>query len=143
MANQNFNLERFLKAQEEMYPIALQELHNGKKLSHWMWYIFPQLKHLGRSRLSNFYGIKGPDEARAFLDHPTLSLRLREVCQAILGLPTSNAAEVLGGIDAQKLRSSMTLFDAASPNDIFALVLAKYFSAKGDTLTLHHLNPKP
>ena len=89
---ENYNLERFLEAQETAYPYALKELKQGQKRSHWIWYIFPQLKGLGRSYNSEFYDISGLDEAKAYLDHPILNQRLREVCEVILGLPTDDAA---------------------------------------------------
>ena len=98
-----------------------------EKRSHWIWYVFPQLKGLGRSYNSEFYGISGLEEAKAYLEHPVLGERLREVCEVILGLPTNDAREIFGGIDSRKLRSSMTLFDLASPDDVFAKVLEKFF----------------
>lgn len=122
-----YNLERFIQAQEHAYPYALQELKTGRKRSHWIWYVFPQLKGLGRSNNSEFYGISGLEEAKAYLEHPVLGERLMEVCEVILGLPTNDAREVFGGIDSRKLRSSMTLFDLVSPDDVFAKVLDKFF----------------
>lgn len=136
MTQDNHNLNRFVEAQEYSYPIALGELREGRKRSHWMWYIFPQLKYLGHSYNSQFYGISGIDEATAYLQHPVLGPRLREVSEAILNLPTTDPREVFGGIDALKLRSSMTLFDRASPDDIFSRVLDKYFSSRRDPRTL-------
>lgn len=122
-----FNLSRFIEAQLYSYDNALRELQRGKKTSHWMWYIFPQLRGLGRSYYSNFYGLSGKDEAISYLEHPILSERLKNVCDAILGLDTSDARSVFGGIDSHKLRSSMTLFDIAAPYDLFAAVLDKFF----------------
>lgn len=136
MTQDNHNLDRFVEAQEYSYPIALGELREGRKRSHWMWYIFPQLKHLGHSYNSQFYGMSGIDEATAYLQHPVLGPRLREVSEAILNLPASDPREVFGGIDALKLRSSMTLFDRVSPDDIFSRVLDKYFSSRRDPRTL-------
>lgn len=136
MTQDNYNLNRFIEAQEYSYPIALGELREGRKRSHWMWYIFPQLKHLGHSYNSHFYGISGIEEATAYLQHPVLGPRLLEVSEAILNLPTSDPCEVFGGIDALKLRSSMTLFDRVSPDDIFSRVLGKYFSSRRDPRTL-------
>lgn len=132
----DYNLDRFIDAQECIYPIALQELHEGRKHSHWMWYIFPQLKHLGHSYNSRFYGLSGKDEAAAYLADHVLGQRLREVSDVIFNLPTNDAYEVLGSIDGMKLRSSMTLFDIVSPNDIFARVLDKYFNGQRDNRTL-------
>lgn len=125
-----------MDAQSDVYPIALKELQEGRKRSHWMWYIFPQLKGLGHSYNSNFYGISGTEEASEYLEDPILGQRLREVSNAILNLATSDAVEVLGGIDSRKLRSSMTLFDVVSPNDIFARVLDKYFNGQRDNRTI-------
>lgn len=136
MVQDKFNISRFIKAQDMMYPIALRELQEGRKSSHWMWYIFPQLKHLGLSRNSRFYGISGIEEASAFLENQVLEQRFREVCMAILDLSTDNAVEVFGGIDSHKLHSSMTLFDAVSPDDVFARVLDKYFNGQRDKKTL-------
>ena len=108
----------------------------GRKRSHWMWYIFPQLKQLGYSYNSKYYGISGRDEATAYLEDPILGPRLREVSEANLALPTDDAREVFGGIDSMKLRSSMTLFDAVAPADIFARVIDKYFRGRRDQRTL-------
>lgn len=125
-----YNLERFIQAQETSHRYAIKELQEGHKRSHWIWYIFPQLKGLGRSYNSKFYGLSGLEEASAYLEHPILNHRLREVCESILALKTDNAKEIFGGIDSRKLKSSMTLFDLVSPNDIFAQVLKKYFQNK-------------
>lgn len=131
-----FNLGRFVEAQEGAYATALRELQEGRKQSHWIWYIFPQLKHLGYSRNSKFYGISGPEEAAAYLENLVLSQRLREVSATILNLPTDDAVDVFGEIDARKLQSSMTLFDLVLPDDIFARVLDKYFRGRRDRRTL-------
>ena len=128
-----YNLIRFIEAQNGVYPIALRELQEGRKRSHWMWYIFPQLKHLGHSYNSKFYGLSGKDEATAYLAEPVLNQRLREVSAVIFNLPTTDACEVFGGIDGMKLRSSMSLFDIVSPNDIFARILDKYFNGQRTT----------
>lgn len=132
-----YNLGRFVEAQEGAYATALRELQEGRKQSHWIWYIFPQLKHLGYSRNSKFYGISGTEEAAAYLENPVLSQRLREVSATILNLPTDDAVEVFGEIDARKLQSSMTLFDIVSPNDIYAQVLDKYFNGQRDKITIN------
>lgn len=137
MTNYSWNIDRFLMAQENIYPIALQELQNGRKRSHWMWYLFPQLKGLGHSYNSNFYGISDREEAVAYLEHPILGHRLREVSMTILNLPTNNAVAVFGNIDTCKLKSSMTLFDIVSSYDIFALVLEKYFNDQRDICTIN------
>ena len=104
------SLDRFLEAQERMYPVALKEIQNGEKESHWMWYIFPQLRGLGRSQMAYSYGINGIEEAKAYLAHPVLSARLIEICEALLEHKGEDIEDILGDIDAMKLRSSMTLF---------------------------------
>lgn len=134
--NEVHNLGRFREAQQDVYPIALEELRGGRKMSHWMWYIFPQLKELGRKRRAHFYGITGTAEAEAYLADSVLGPRLREVSEAILRLSTNDAREVFGTIDSCKLQSSMTLFDIVSPDDIFSRVLDKYFSGRRDEVTV-------
>lgn len=137
MDQDKYNLTRFIEAQSNVYPIALRELHEGQKRSHWMWYIFPQLKHLGHSGNSKFYGISGFEEATPYIDHPILGKRLREVCETILNLPDNDAVKVFGVIDSLKLKSSMTLFDLVSPNNVFARVLEKYFNGQRDNRTIN------
>lgn len=138
-----YNLKRFVDAQQHVYPIALKELRDGRKRSHWIWYIFPQLKSLGYSYNAKYYGISGLEEAIAYLNHPVLGARLREVSETMLNLDADDAVAVLGGIDAIKLRSSMTLFDFASPNDVFARVLQKYFNGQRDNKSMSVLAPEP
>lgn len=139
--NDQFNLIRFLQVQDEMYSVALDELKKGRKRSHWMWYIFPQLKGLGHSYNANYYGISGTEEASEYLANPILGQRLRELSNAILNLATDDAVEIFGDIDSYKLRSSMTLFDLISPNDIFARVLDKYFDGQRDNRTVNLIQP--
>lgn len=136
----SFNLNRFIIAQDAVYDTVVAELSDGCKRSHWMWYIFPQLKHLGHSYNAKFYGISGWEEAKAYLANPILDARLRKVSEIILALPEDDAREVFGGIDAIKLRSSMTLFDLVAPNDIFYRVLEKYFNGKRDRRTIAIVN---
>lgn len=140
MSSNNFNLARFVEEKNGVYPIALKEMQEGRKRSHWMWYIFPQLKHLGHSYNAKYYGISGIEEASAYLLHPILGQHLREVCETILNLPEKDAKAIFGGIDTIKLRSSMTLFDLVSPNEVFAQVIGKYFSGQRDILTLKIIN---
>lgn len=135
-------LQRFIDAQSESYARALEEIKSGRKRSHWMWFIFPQLKGLGRSSASMFYGINGLDEAREYLAHPILGERLREISQVLLQLATNDANAVFGSPDDMKLRSCMTLFDNISPNDIFADVLDKYFDGQRDCRTLSIVRQK-
>ena len=142
MFQDKYDIARFIEAQEGVYTIALRELQEGRKRSHWMWYVFPQLKGLGRSYNSNFYGISGTEEASEYLKSPILGHRLIETSNAILNLATDDAVEVFGGIDSRKLKSSMTLFDIISPNDMFARVLDKYFNGQRDNQTLTIIQSK-
>ncbi|MBM6758790.1 DUF1810 domain-containing protein [Bacteroides mediterraneensis] len=130
MGDTNYNLQRFLDAQEDMYPVALKEIRKGGKQSHWIWYIFPQEKGLGYSYNSQFYGLDGEEEARAYLAHPVLGTRLREITRALLAHRGHRTVRQLMGseVDVLKLRSSMQLFDKVSPDDVFAEVLKAYFS---------------
>lgn len=125
-------LDRFIKAQEQYYEAALQEIRNGRKESHWMWFIFPQVKGLGYSDISRYYAIQSRSEAEAYLAHPVLGKRLKEISEALLDLETNNPVEVFGGIDAQKLQSSMTLFWLIGGVNVFADVLMKYYGGKLD-----------
>lgn len=138
-ANENFNADRFLTAQEFYYKLALQEITDGRKSSHWIWFIFPQLAILGRSANAKFYGISGANEAKAYLNHPILGARLREITTALLQHRGKDATSILGGIDAMKVRSCMTLFDAVSPNDIFRQVLDAFYDGNPDKYTLHYM----
>ena len=128
------DLQRFLDAQDGgTYGRALQELRRGRKTSHWMWFVFPQIAGLGRSPMAQRYAIASLDEARAYLAHPVLGPRLRESAQALADLPGTDAEAVMGGIDAVKLRSSMTLFARADPDEpVFAAVLEQYFGGASD-----------
>lgn len=140
---QNYSLERFVNAQQNSYATALEEIINGYKRSHWMWYIFPQLKGLGHSYNAQYYGIKTLDEAKAYIAHPVLGSRLREITEAILLHRGIGAAEILGYTDAMKLKSSMTLFDFVCPNDIFAEVLQVFYDGNTCKKTLRVVNPRP
>jgi uncharacterized protein (DUF1810 family) len=131
------NLQRFIDAQETAYPIALSEIMNGKKQSHWMWYIFPQIQGLGFSETSKFYAIKDSNEAEEFLNHPVLGNRLIRICNELLHLKTDNAHKVLGTPDDLKLRSSLTLFSSLpDTNFVFQKVLDKFFNGEKDERTL-------
>ena len=129
MNNDNFNLSRFIEAQEHDYPTALQEIKNGAKATHWIWYIFPQLKGLGCSWNSNYYGLNGVEEAKAYLEHPVLGSRLREITLALLvHKGERDILDIMGSdVDVKKLKSCMTLFDGISPNDVFARVLEAFY----------------
>lgn len=136
-----FDLQRFIEAQKGSYAQALAELRAGRKTSHWIWYVFPQLKGLGFSQASRFYGLSGLDETRAYLADPILGPRLRECVDAMLASGERNAEDVLGATDAMKFRSSMTLFARAAPEEeLFTQALARFFGGKGDPKTLELLN---
>lgn len=133
-----FQLQRFVDAQERSIEVALAELHAGRKQSHWMWYIFPQLAGLGRSPTAQFYGIRSLQEARAYLAHPVLAQRYRDAVEAILGWSGCRSAdEILGSVDAMKLRSSLTLFENASGDPLLADSIEAFFDGPDDaTLSL-------
>ena len=131
-------LQGFLDAQDAggTYDRALAELRAGRKTSHWMWFVFPQVSGLGESEMSRRYAIGSLAEARAYVEHPTLGPRLRECAAAVLGHADSSAEEILGGIDAVKLRSSMTLFARATPGEaLFGEVLAAFYGGLPDERT--------
>jgi uncharacterized protein (DUF1810 family) len=134
--SKEINLERFIDAQERSYQIALSEIKNGKKQSHWMWYIFPQVQGLGFSDTSKFYAIKNIDEAKEFLLHPVLGNRLVNLCNELLKLESDNANSIFGSPDDLKLKSSMTLFSSLNINPVFQMVLDKFFNGTGDNKTL-------
>lgn len=129
-------LDRFIKAQENNYLVALKEIKNGRKQSHWMWYIFPQIKGLGMSETSRYYGIDDEEEAKAYLDNEILGFRLREITSELLKLNIDNPVDIFGTIDAIKLKSSMTLFDYVSDDKIFSQVLNKYYNGEIDEKTI-------
>lgn len=135
-----FNLERFVTAQERVYPQVLAELQAGRKTSHWMWFIFPQIAGLGQSQMSRAFAISARDEAAAYLDHPILGPRLRQCTVLVIGVEGRTAHEIFGSPDDMKFRSSMTLFAAASAdNALFDEALRKYFGGVGDPATLERL----
>lgn len=136
------DINRFLKAQDSSYDgynQALAEITNGYKSSHWIWYIFPQLKSLGRSYNATYYGIADENEAREYLANPILNQRLQEITEVLLTHSDKSPTAILGGIDAKKVRSCMTLFDFISPNDIFAKVLDTFYNGNRCQLTLREL----
>lgn len=137
-------LDRFTTAQRPLYDTALVELRSGHKTGHWIWFIFPQIAGLGRSETSRFYAIASLDEARAYLAHPVLGARLRECAAAILAIEGRSAARILGDVDALKLRSSMTLFRRAAPDEpVFGQVLVRYFDGVADPATDERLGAPP
>ncbi len=134
------NLDRFLRAQEGIYDTALAEIKNGRKASHWMWFIFPQIKGLGHSDTAKFYAIKDKKEAQEYLDHPVLGQRLIEISEELLQLHSTNAVQIFGNIDAMKLKSSMTLFSLLPNTDlVFQKVLDKFFHGEKDNPTIEIL----
>ena len=131
-----FDLERFVAAQGHVYDDVVAELRSGRKTSHWMWFVFPQVAGLGRSGMSQQYAIRSLDEARAYLDHPVLGPRLRECAGLVLATPARSAEDIFGGIDAVKLRSSMTLFHRAAPDEsVFGDVLDRFYGGARDQAT--------
>lgn len=135
-ADDPFDLGRFLSAQERSYEDALSELKSGRKRSHWMWYIFPQIDGLAFSSMSQRYAIKSIDEARAYLAHPLLGARLLACAEAVLAVNGRSITEILGYPDDLKLRSSATLFaSASSPGSVFERILAKYYQGAPDERT--------
>jgi uncharacterized protein (DUF1810 family) len=130
-------LKRFIVAQEAGYDIALSEIKSGRKQSHWMWFIFPQIEGLGFSSTSKFYAIKDLNEAKEFLEHPVLGSRLNRICNELLKLDSSDARKIFGSPDDLKLKSSMTLFSLVqNANSVFQLVLEKFFDGVKDQKTL-------
>ena len=140
MSDDPYNLERFAAAQEPIFDIALAELKAGKKRGHWMWFVFPQLRGLGHSLTAQFYGIASVDEARAYFQHDVLGSRLTLCTQTVLEAQAHSLNEIFGSPDDLKFQSSMTLFEAAAPEeDVFARALDGMCSGKRDERTLYFL----
>ena len=137
---ENTDVNRFIEAQEVPYfcgyKQALKEVKNGRKTNHWIWYIFPQLRCLGRSSRAHYYGIADRDEAQRYLEHPILGARIREITEVLLEHKDKTALSIFGDIDAVKVRSSMTMFDFLSPNDIFGEVLRSFYNEERCEITL-------
>ena len=141
MKEKKYDLNRFLKAQELMYPWALREIKSGRKRTHWMWFIFPQLKTLGQSSTALYYGIEDFDEAKQYLAHPVLGARLKEISEVLLSLEINDPYRVMGDIDGLKLCSSMTLFaEVAGYDSVFGRVIDKYYNGDKDMNTIHILH---
>jgi uncharacterized protein (DUF1810 family) len=134
-----FDLERFVRAQDPVYGDVLAELSRGRKQSHWMWFVFPQIAGLGASAMSQRYAIASPGEARAYLTHPVLGPRLAECTRLVLAVEEQTIHEILGAPDDAKFRSSMTLFGAVSDTPVFAEAIARYFGGEPDRATLEIL----
>jgi uncharacterized protein (DUF1810 family) len=142
-ASMDFNLERFKTAQRYGYDEALREMRSGRKTGHWIWYVFPQHESLGKSSTAKFYGLKGLEEAEAYLDEPVLRERLIEISKALLEIESSDPSYVFGYPDDAKVKSCMTIFSLANNGDpIFQQVLDKFYHGKADRLTLALVNPK-
>jgi uncharacterized protein (DUF1810 family) len=135
-----FDLQRFVDAQSQTYDQALAELRAGEKRTHWMWFVFPQIAGLGRSGMAQRFAVSGLEEARAYLSHPTLGRRLVECARVLTDLDIADPVAVFGSVDAQKLRSSMTLFAHAAPDEpVFRQVLDHYFDGTEDDATTGRL----
>ena len=135
--NDPFELSRFVEAQDKVYDRVLAELKSGRKRTHWMWFVFPQIEGLGHSWTTRCYSIKSREEAREYLDHPLLGKRLRECCELILALEGLSVSRIFGYPDDLKLKSSMTLFaSVAESGSVFTRVLEKYFQGIRDERTL-------
>jgi uncharacterized protein (DUF1810 family) len=142
VATDPYDLDRFRSAQDahDAYADALAELRRGRKTTHWMWFVFPQIAGLGRSSTAVYFAIRSLEEARAYLADPVLGARLREAAQAAADAPAESAEALLGGIDATKLRSSMTLFAHAAPEEpVFRTVLDRWFAGEEDDATRSRL----
>lgn len=134
-----FDLNRFISAQQGVYDRVLAELNNGKKRSHWMWYVFPQFQGLGQSQTSKYYAIKTREEAIAYFNHPILGKRLKECTEAVINIKRKSVSEIFGYPDDRKLKSSMTLFSSATSDPLFDRVLDRYFHSEKDEKTLRLL----
>lgn len=134
-----YRLQRFVEAQHSLFDQAIAELEAGRKRSHWMWFIFPQLEGLGHSAMAQQYAISGLDEAKAYLRHPVLGQRLRACTRAVNGVEGRGVEEIFGYPDHMKFRSSMTLFAATGEDPVFQQALDKYFDGASDPLTMERL----
>lgn len=135
-----YNIQRFIKAQESDYEVALSEIKKGRKRSHWIWYLFPQFKEFAHSDIAEYYGLEDVGEAEAYLQHPVLGQRIREISEALLLHRGKDVKEIFGELDAGKVRSCMTMFDYLSPNEGFRKVLDAFYGGKRGGRTLKVLN---
>ena len=131
-----YNLQRFVDAQQTDYQMALSEIKKGQKRSHWIWYIFPQFKDFAHSHIAEYYGIEDKGEAKAYLQHPILGHRIREISEALLQHRCKDIKDIFGDLDAGKVRSCMTMFDCLSPKDVFGQVLDTFYEGKRGGRTL-------
>lgn len=134
------NIDRFIKQQKYYYEIAYKEIRKGRKESHWMWFIFPQIKGLGRSEMSKYYAIKDIDEAKEYFNNEYLKNNYLNLCELLLKLKTNNAEDIFGYTDSRKLHSSLTLFYIVSKNEVIKNVLDKYYFRTMDQETLRIIN---
>ncbi len=142
--NGETGITRFIDAQKKEYSIALEEIKKGRKRSHWMWYIFPQIKGLGLSETSKYYAIRNAKEAEEYLNHPLLGSRLIIICEALLDQACNDAGKIFGSPDDLKLKSSMTLFATLKgTNPVFQMVLDKFFKGRRDDKTLEIISENP
>lgn len=125
-----YNIQRFIKAQESDYEVALSEIKKGRKRSHWIWYVFPQFKEFAHSDIAEYYGLEDVGEVEAYLQHPVLGQRIREISEALLLHRGKDVKEIFGELDAGKVRSCMTMFDYLSPNEVFRKVLDAFYGGK-------------
>ena len=138
-----YNLQRFIKAQDRDYETALSEIWNGRKRSHWIWYILPQFKDFAHSRIAEYYGIEDKREAEAYLQNPVLGQRIREISKTLLRHKGKDIKEIFGELDAGKVRSCMTMFDYLSPNDVFGEVLDAFYDGVRGGRTLKVIKREP
>ena len=136
------NLDRFLYVQNRTHEEVVEEIRSGKKVSHWMWYTFPQIQGLGESDNSDFYGIEDEEEAQRYLSHKVLGPRLKKLAKELLLLKTNDPVEIFGKLDSLKLKSCMTLFDYIEKNEVFEKVLEKYYQGERDQITILKLEKK-
>lgn len=135
-----YNIQRFIKAQESDYEVALSEIKKGRKRSHWIWYVFPQFRVFAHSHIAEYYGIEDVGEAEAYLQHPILGRRIRDISEALLSHKGKDIKDIFGELDAGKVRSCMTMFDYLLPNDVFGKVLDAFYGGKRGGRTLNVLN---
>lgn len=139
MENKDYKIKRFYYEHKLNYDTALREIKKERKLTHWIWYVFPQLKVLGSSERAIYYGMENAEEAKAYYDDPYLGEKFREICRALLECKSSNPLEVMGYPDNMKLQSSMTLFYIATGDELFKMVLDKFYDGKMDEKTVDFL----
>ena len=137
------DLRRFVEAQAPLYEMALSELKTGRKQTHWMWFVFPQVKALGRSSMAHFYGLHDLIEAQSYWAHPVLGSRLKECVLAVLEVPSKTAHEIFGSPDDLKFCSCLTLFEQVSPDECFGVALERFYSGRRDEKTMALLDERP